>query len=66
MPDYNGREVLEKIRSIDSIKDTPVIFVNSVGDKKHIQKVIKLNPAGYFLKPIELNKLMDAVDKILR
>lgn len=65
MPGYNGKEVLEKIRSLDEIKDTPVIFVTSVGDKKHIQDVVKLNPAGYILKPVELNKLMFEVDKIL-
>lgn len=65
MPGYNGKEVLEKIRSLDEIKDTPVIFVTSVGDKRHIQEVIKLKPSGYILKPVELNKLMFEVEKIL-
>lgn len=46
------------------MQDIPVIFLTGVADKEHITAVLRLNPAGYFLKPLEKEKLLEAVDKI--
>lgn len=61
MPDENGSEVLEKLRQDESTKDIPVIFLTGVKEKTKIQKVLQLKPQGYLLKPIEHDKLMEAI-----
>lgn len=66
MPGWDGRETLEKIRENEEICDIPVVFLTGVADKEHIAAVLKLNPAGYFLKPAEKEKLISTIDEILR
>lgn len=61
MPEENGPEVLEKLRQDDATKDIPVIFLTGVKDKSKIQKVLQLRPQGYLLKPIEHDKLIEAI-----
>lgn len=65
MPEWDGKRTLEEIRTDAELKDIPVLFLTAVADKTHITAVLGLNPCGYLLKPIEQQKLMDAVDKVL-
>lgn len=64
MPGLDGRETLEKIREDEEISDIPVIFLTGVADKEHIAAVLKLNPAGYFLKPAEKERLIGAIEEV--
>lgn len=61
MPEENGPEVLEKLRQEDSTKNIPVIFLTGVKERTKIQKVLQLKPQGYLLKPIEHDKLIEAI-----
>lgn len=65
MPGIDGRETLEKIREDEELCDIPVFFLTGVADKEHIAAVLKLNPAGYFLKPAERNRLIGAIEEVL-
>jgi len=65
MPGLDGRETLEKIREDEELCDIPVIFLTGVADKEHIAAVLKLNPAGYFLKPAERERLIGAIEEVL-
>lgn len=65
MPECDGRMTLEMIRADKEIQDIPVIFLTGMADKEHIASVLRLNPAGYFLKPPEREKLLTAIEKIL-
>ena len=65
MPGLDGRETLEKIRENKEICDIPVIFLTGVADKEHIAAVLRLNPAGYFLKPAERDKLIRSINEVL-
>ena len=62
MPEENGSEVLAKLRQNEATKDIPVIFLTGVKEKSKIQKVLQLKPQGYLLKPIEHDKLVDAIN----
>ena len=64
MPGWDGKTTLENIRQEKEFQDIPVIFLTGVADKEHITAVLRLNPAGYFLKPLEKEKLLEAIDKI--
>lgn len=65
MPVCDGKMTLEMIRADDDMKDIPVVFVTSVNDRENIEAVLKLNPAGYLLKPPSKDRLLAEIDKIL-
>ncbi|MCI8448595.1 MAG: response regulator [Eubacterium sp.] len=61
MPGDNGPAVLEKIRANPMTSNIPVIFLTGINDRKKIQQVLSLKPQGYLLKPIDHDKLVDAI-----
>lgn len=65
MPGWDGKTTLEKIRNDTDIQNIPVIFLTGISDKKHITAALSLNPAGYFLKPLEREKVLKAIENIL-
>ena len=65
MPVCDGRMTLEMIRAEEELKDIPVIFLTAVNDRANIEAVLKLKPAGYFLKPAVKNKLLAEIARIL-
>ncbi len=65
MPVCDGRMTLEMIRADEDMKDIPVIFLTAVNNKANIEAVLKLKPAGYFLKPAVKERLIAEIDKIL-
>lgn len=65
MPVCDGRMTLEMIRSDNDMKDIPVIFLTAINDRANIEAVLKLKPAGYFLKPAVKDRLLAEISKIL-
>lgn len=65
MPICDGKMTLEMIRADKDMKDIPVVFLTAVNDRANIEAVLKLNPAGYFLKPVVKERLLAEIDKIL-
>lgn len=63
MPGESGPEVLAKLRENPATKDVPVLFLTGVTDKQKIAKAISLKPQGYLLKPIDRDKLFEAIEK---
>ncbi len=66
MPVCDGRMTLEMIRADEEMKDIPVFFLTAINDRANIEAVIKLKPAGYFLKPPVKDKLLAEIEKILQ
>ncbi len=67
MPEVDGFEAYKYFVSEPKTKDTPVVFLTGVSDKKRISEVVSLEPkpAGYLLKPIDADILKDTIKKIL-
>ncbi|MBR4760485.1 MAG: response regulator [Lachnospiraceae bacterium] len=65
MPVCDGRQTLEMIRSEEGIKNLPVVFLTAHSDRKHINAVLGLKPAGYLLKPPVKENLIVTIKKIL-
>lgn len=65
MPGENGPEILEKIHANSATKDIPVIFLTGVSDKEKIQEALALRPQSYLLKPIDREKLIESITKII-
>ena len=65
MPVCNGKQVFEMICSDEYTKEIPVVFLTGVSDKEHIEEVLMLKPAGYLLKLVAYQKLIDVLKKEL-
>lgn len=65
MPVCDGKMTLEMIRADEDMRSIPVIFLTAINDRANIEAVLKLNPAGYFLKPAVKDKLIAEIEKIL-
>lgn len=65
MPEESGPAVLEKIRANEDTKDIPVIFLTGVTDSGKIREALVLKPQGYLLKPINHEKLMEAITRVI-
>lgn len=65
MPGENGPEVLEKLRANDVTKNIPVIFLTGVSEREKIQEALALKPQSYLLKPVDHEKLINAITKVI-
>lgn len=50
LPHLTGFEFLEKLRSLENLKDLPVIILSNLGQKKEIKKGLKLGAVKYLIK----------------
>ena len=65
MPMLDGKQTMEKIKKLEEAKDIPIVFVTSVKDKEHIKAVLDLKPAGYLLKPVDGDRLLQTIEGII-
>lgn len=65
MPQENGPAVLAKLRASKATRNIPVIFLTGVTETKKIKEALALKPQGYLLKPIDYDKLMQEITKVL-
>lgn len=65
MPVCDGKMTLEMIRADEELQSIPVVFLTAINDRANIEAVLKLKPAGYFLKPAVKDILLAEIEKIL-
>lgn len=65
MPLFDGRQTMMKIRECEEMKDIPIVFVTGVNKKEHIIQVLNLKPAGYILKPVEKDRILQTIRDII-
>lgn len=65
MPMCDGKMTLQIIREVDEAKDIPVVFLTGMRDKEHIKEVLELKPAGYLLKPPNLDTIFQTIEDVL-
>lgn len=62
MPQLNGIEMLEKIREKnDSI---PIIFTTARSETEYLLKAISLNASYYALKPVDIEDVIEKIQKV--
>jgi DNA-binding response OmpR family regulator len=64
LPKMDGREVLQKIRSMNI--QTPVIFLTAKDTEGDIVKGLNLGADDYLTKPFSINELLARIQAILR
>lgn len=65
MPEMNGFEVLDALRSNPNTSDIPVIFVTSDKETDIVIRAIQKKVAAYVTKPFNEDELLNHVVKIL-
>jgi len=63
MPVCSGPQFMEMIRAEVTTRDIPVIFLTAKGDKESVKSVLALKPAGYLLKTMTADKIVESIDQ---
>lgn len=63
LPEMNGLELAEKIRSID--RRVPVIFITSLDDSDTAIEAMKLGAYDFCNKPLDIQQLQDLVERAM-
>jgi len=59
MPGMDGLELLSEMHRMEN---RPLVFiVSAIGTSAVVQKALQLGAAGFFVKPVECDKLADAI-----
>ena len=61
MPRMDGIEVLEAIRSDDSLKMLPVVMLTSSREEPDLKRCYELGVNAYVVKPVDFRDFQDAV-----
>ncbi len=61
MPKMNGLEFLKELRADDKLKAISVFILTTSNEERDIVAAYNLNVAGYILKPVDVDKFVDAV-----
>lgn len=62
MPVCSGPQFMEMIRAEEATHSIPVIFLTAKGDKKSVESVLALRPAGYLLKTMTADEILTYID----
>jgi CheY-like chemotaxis protein len=62
LPDMNGFEILQHLRSQSSYKNVPVIMFTSSDDERDIKKSYEYGANAYLIKPDSLNTLKEVLE----
>jgi CheY-like chemotaxis protein len=64
LPKYDGRQVLEQIRSDPELTHTPVVVLTTSSSEEDILRSYKLHANAYVTKPVDVNQFVAAVRQI--
>jgi CheY-like chemotaxis protein len=64
MPKMDGREVLEKIKGNEHLKQIPIVILTTSKAEEDIVKSYELNANCYISKPVDLDQFLEVVHSI--
>ncbi|MER5397957.1 response regulator [Streptomyces sp. NPDC002599] len=64
LPKYDGRQVLEKIKSDPALSHIPVVVLTTSAAEEDILRSYKLHANAYVTKPVDLDQFITAVRQI--
>ena len=64
LPKYDGRQILEHIRSDPELTHTPVVILTTSSAEEDIMSSYKLHANAFVTKPVDANRFIDAVRQI--
>ena len=64
LPKYDGRQLLEKIKSDPELSRIPVVVLTTSSAEEDILRSYKLHANAYVTKPVDLDQFINAVRQI--
>ena len=64
LPDMSGTDILQRIKSDDTLKRTPVVVLTTTDDKVEIQRCYDLGCNVYITKPVNYENFADAIRQL--
>jgi CheY-like chemotaxis protein len=64
LPKYDGRQLLEKVKSDPDLARIPIVVLTTSAAEEDILKSYKLHANAYVTKPVDLDQFMKAVRQI--
>ncbi len=61
MPDIDGFQLAEQIKSDPALKETVLIMLTSAGERGHAARCVELGIAGYLMKPVRQSELFEVI-----
>lgn len=65
MPEMNGYEVCQKLKTDDQTKEIPVVMLTAKGQKGDAEQGLKVGADDYIIKPFDPYELGEQVHEIL-
>ena len=65
MPEMDGYEVLERLKSNSDTADIPVIFLTAHGVEENEQQSLPPGAAGYITKPFSSQLLLNSIERTI-
>ncbi len=64
LPKYDGRQVLEQIKSDPDLTHVPVVILTTSSSEEDMLRSYKLHANAYVTKPVDVNQFISAVRQI--
>ena len=65
LPDMNGDVVCRRLRGIEHLKETKVLFVSGVVSQADIERLSSAGASGFIAKPFDVGALMKRVEQLV-
>jgi len=65
MPNIDGFNLIERIRSNENFLNTPIIVMSNLSDSEDIERAMQLGADSYIIKPFDQNNIIKEVAKYL-
>ena len=65
MPDMNGWEMFNIIKSISFLKDIPIAFLTSIDEQDEISHAHEIGAVDYIVKPCDKTNLLKRIQDII-
>ena len=65
MPGIDGLQACAAIKKNDSTANIPIIIVSAISEEAQVKKAHKMGIADYFVKPVDIEKLVNRIKEIL-
>ncbi|MCS7052671.1 MAG: response regulator [Ignavibacterium sp.] len=65
MPNIDGFNLIERIRSNENYQNTPIIVMSNLSDSEDIERAMQLGANSYIIKPFDQKNIINEIDKYL-
>lgn len=65
MPGIDGLQACAAIKNNTGTSNIPVMIVSAIADESEIKRANKMGISGYFVKPVDIEKLVKRIKNVL-